>query len=130
MDISLYLKAISSTLAEEYPMSMVNSEGGKQSSQTSYWDEYNKQSAIKVYPNPTDGLLRLSFDEEIKAQHADKMASVVIADGFGISHFTFENVSVNDVLSVNMIGYKAGVYHIKTRIGNAVYTRYVILTDQ
>lgn len=116
--------------AEEYPTSIVYSEGGEQSSQTSYWDEYNEQSAIKVHPNPTDGLFSLSFDEEIQAQHADEVATVVIADGYGIPHFTFENVSVQDALSVNMIGYKAGVYHVKTWVGNSVYTRYVILTDQ
>lgn len=115
---------------EDYHTTIVNSENNMQSSESSYWDDYNEQSAIKVHPNPSDGLFNLSFDEEIIANHPNETATVIVADGYGIPHFTFENVGLNDLLPVNMSGYKAGVYHVKTWIGDAVYTRYVILTDQ
>jgi hypothetical protein len=85
---------------------------------------------ISIHPNPTNGSFTLSFNEELRNLHVGQAAYLEVADGYGIPHVSVDNVDINIATTIDLSGYKAGVYHIRCAINNRIYTKYLVLTDQ
>jgi len=85
---------------------------------------------ILLHPNPTNGSFTVSFNDEILNQFVGELATLEVADGYGITHIDLNNVDINTPIVLNLSGYQAGVYHIRCVINGNLFTKYLILTDQ
>jgi hypothetical protein len=91
--------------------------------------EYNSQSMI-VAPNPTTGVFDLYLDEDTKQQLEGQFGDIIVADGYGIPLREINNVPANATTQISLYGERAGLFSVRFIIGNHVFYKYVIKTDQ
>jgi len=85
---------------------------------------------LLLSPNPTDGQFIVELDEETKNNLANEVGTIVVADGYGYAHVILQNISSQSITSINLSGYKAGVYNVRFEIANQVFYKYVMKTDE
>lgn len=85
---------------------------------------------LLVHPNPTNGQFTLTYSPDLISQFSDQSATIIVADGYGVAHQTLDNVNITLSTSIDLSGYPAGIYHIQSIVGNQLFTKYLILTNQ
>ncbi len=97
--------------------------------ESSYSSTIEESVHLNVYPNPTDGYVRVTFDPSVIDKYPSERAEIIITDSYGVPQFTYSGVTTYDGFSASF-NYKhlPGVYYIKAYVGSDVYTSYVVLT--
>jgi len=75
-----------------------------------------KFSKLKIYPNPTNGLVMIESKEPVK--------SISIYNTMGQIIFTGNYNTTNSTLDLS--GYNSGMYIIKVQADNSIYTLKVL----
>ena len=81
-----------------------------------------KLSSVQVFPNPTDGLLNLSFSHSENQQ-----GKLMVSDVFGRQILEQKIVSRNYNSQLDLSQQSSGIYFLSIQIGDAVWTRKISL---
>lgn len=87
-------------------------------------------NTLLLSPNPTKGIFEVTLGANTQAAHIAEQGKIVVADGYGYQHIVLENIDAAATTTLNLSGFKAGVYNIRFEIGNTVYYKYLVKTDE
>ena len=79
-------------------------------------DTFNTQSGVKLYPNPSTGIIKITTEDIIQIEVVDILGKIV---------FTESNLSNNTTIDCS--GLQKGIYVAKISSRNTIYTQKLIL---
>lgn len=96
--------------------------------QPTYIEELMKQGAVKVYPNPANGLINIDF----VTQNSDRM-EINVLNGFGQTVYTetfhhLSRIGINKI-SIDLSSLESGVYVLKLQEAERLISRKLLITD-
>lgn len=91
---------------------------------------YIETNHLLLFPNPTNAIFNVELDEETKLSLIGETGSIIVADGYGYPHVILHNISSQDITTINLSGYKAGVFNVRFEIDGNVFYKYVVKTDE
>jgi len=86
-------------------------------------DQTFGESQLLVYPNPTNGLLKIEFPNSI-----DQQGELFIMNVMG-EKLLQRKIMIGDSCDINLNGYEAGYYVLALIVDNKIYTEKVILVS-
>jgi len=87
-------------------------------------DDTDPFENLRIYPNPTPGLIRIELESELSG---DLLIKIYNQDGKELYNFMFEKSSVSFSTELNLMGLEKGFYLISLELNGILTTRKVIL---
>ena len=84
-------------------------ESVSKSHQSTYYEEVVGKNAVKVFPNPTDGLVTLQFEQPVENGHYQL---------FNLSGRLLSEGSITTTATIDLSGHPAGAYMLTIRLGD------------
>ena len=80
--------------------------------------------SLQIYPNPTKGLIKIEFENEI---YGDLLVKIFNQDGKELYNFIFEKGTAYFSTELNLKGQTEGYYLIALDLNKRIVTRKVII---